>query len=136
MLSMSDEEIVARFVDQLHEEFDNTLSEQNAQEKTNRRHAREKCESKRMIAPWDGESAVSLSDFHPVLCRDISIKGLSFWANEKPNTGYFIVQLEANAELAYLKFRVTRTTPEFARGRPAFVVGCEYIGRLDRIGEG
>ena len=131
-VKISDEEIVERYAEGLSVQFHKSTSQRPDSSADNRRRQhREEFDCTRMIAIWDGETQLCESDFQPTLCRDLSANGLAFWINDRPSAGHVVVQVDVNDELIYLKARIAHTTPEFASGRPAFLVGCEFRGRLE-----
>lgn len=129
---ISDKEIVTRYSEGLQVQFDNSSRQRPDSVVVNRRkHHREEFDATRMIAFWDGETLLDESSFQPTLCRDLSTNGLAFWVDQKPRVKYVVVQFDVNGEMVCLKARIAHSSPEFASGRPAFLVGCEFVGQLD-----
>ena len=129
---ISDEEIVARYSEGLQVQFNSSARQRPESVVENRRRQhREEFDSTRVIAFWDGETLLDESNFQPTLCRDLSTNGLAFWVDQKPRDKYVAVRFDVNGEMVYLKARIAHSSPEFASGRPAFLVGCEFVGRLD-----
>ena len=81
------------------------------------------------MAPWDGKSALSESEFTSIRCHDISTGGLSFaWAS-KPAFQYVVLALKNSHAETYVLAQVS-----FYHRHPLepeqFLVGSRFVRRL------
>ena len=124
------EEIIDRFVEQLNDEFQKSSDVEATQAKKTGRRGRELFTITRMIAPCSEDQEPQESDFFPVLCRDLSSMGMSFWLNDAPASDWFAVKFEINSEVVPVQALVTRVTREFDLSKPPYLVECEFQGRF------
>jgi hypothetical protein len=81
------------------------------------------------MAPWDGKSALTESEFTSIRCHDISTGGLSFaWAT-KPSFHYVVLALKNAHSETYVLAQVS-----FYHRHPLepeqFLVGSRFVRRL------
>ncbi len=69
--------------------------------------------------------------FREVQCHDISAGGFSFLLQAPPDHTSFVVALGTPPALIYMSARVTHAKPIEVDGRPMFLVGCAYAGRIE-----
>jgi hypothetical protein len=81
------------------------------------------------MAPWDGKSALTESEFSSIRCHDISTGGMSFaWAT-KPTFQYVVLALKNATSETYVLAQVS-----FYHRHPLepeqFLVGSRFVRRL------
>ena len=82
------------------------------------------------IAPVYAGEKIEDDSFHEVVCRDISIGGLSFWTATYPKTKHLVVRLVGGASLTHMLMEVRHVTEKETDHGPQFLVGCMFLKRL------
>lgn len=83
------------------------------------------------IAPMEGSRVPPLRMFRRVKCLDISAGGFSFLSSVAPNATNYVVALGNPPVVINVAARVVHVTPTDSEGQTAYLVGCQYTGRLD-----
>ncbi len=68
--------------------------------------------------------------FESVETRDLSQKGLSFYAAKAPEDRPIILQMGAASDPVFMLARVTRCERDYDDPQRRFIVGCEFVGRV------
>ncbi|HID76184.1 MAG TPA: PAS domain S-box protein [Planctomycetaceae bacterium] len=72
----------------------------------------------------------ALTDFFQVECHDIAGAGFSFLSSRPPQSDTLVVALGRHPRLTHLSARVIHATRIEHRGKPMFLIGCAYLGRV------
>ncbi|HJT31221.1 MAG TPA: PilZ domain-containing protein [Pirellulales bacterium] len=100
--------------------------------KERRRSKRMPYASLGMIAPYDGLGIPSDESFWPVQCRDLSRGGISFYSAVKPACPSLVVCLGSVGDAScIIACRVIHCTSVGDEGASNFLVGCEFVERLN-----
>jgi len=83
-----------------------------------------------LIAPVYHGQIPTPKSFFPVECIDISAGGLSFYFEEKPPFEDLVVALGKPPALTYFAARVVRVAETEQDGKPSYLVGCRFSGRV------
>ena len=82
-----------------------------------------------LMAPYDGRELPTQAAFRRVQCRDISPRGFSFFADERPDYQYMIVAL-GPIPFTFLSARVVHTEARQCDDPSGYQVGCRFIDRI------
>jgi len=74
-------------------------------------------------------------DFFEVRCRDISSRGFSFVTDVPPDFNEFVIALGSSPSQLLLRSKVVHVSPFVHEGRDCLLVGCEFIQRIERLGQ-
>jgi len=83
------------------------------------------------IAPYDGAKLPPPAIFREVRCCDISAGGFSFFSPRPPDHTGYVVALGAAPMVIHMAVRVAHVTPKRIDDRDMFLVGCQYLDRVD-----
>jgi hypothetical protein len=84
-----------------------------------------------MVAPYiDGREPAD-RDFTAVRFRDISEQGFSYLATQPPECDALVVVLGDPPAATYLTAMVCHCTSVGTPGRPRYLVGCRFTGRIE-----
>lgn len=82
-----------------------------------------------LVAPVDGEEMPDQSQFHHVLCHDLSLQGFAF-SSALPHLAQFLVVALGRAPFTFTLAQITRRDlVKTARGEE-FSLGCKFVKRL------
>jgi len=70
--------------------------------------------------------------FEQVLCNDISMGGISFYLNRRPDTEQVVISLGTARNLTFMVLQVKSFRLAFTNGQRCFRIGCQFVRRLDR----
>lgn len=82
------------------------------------------------IAPRRDSCMPMPRDFIEVDCEDISTSGIAFYFHETPDFENLVITLGTGENVTHFTARVARIVECRHKGRPAFLVGCRFIGRV------
>lgn len=82
--------------------------------------------TRQYVAPWIEGRIPESADFQPVLCHDLSVGGISFFA-EQQLSDHVVVVLDGPK---FILCRVCHTRPTFADGEHRYLIGCQFVRRL------
>ena len=87
------------------------------------------------ILPWSPDEATppTLDSGIAVRCHDISGKGISFFWPRPPNFEHFIISLGNDHDLLFMAAQVMRSGPAELDGAAMYLVGCQFIHRMDDL---
>jgi hypothetical protein len=83
-----------------------------------------------MIAPIIAGVIPSHKNFFEVACRDISAGGIAFVLDNPPDFQSLVVALGNPPSVSYFSARVVRVADTVHEGKPAYLVGCQFTGRI------
>lgn len=82
------------------------------------------------VAPYSGDGPPETPEFQKVRCRDLSTSGLSFFWPELPEFRRVVVKLGDGVTAIHVTARIVRAEPVDDTSRPAYLVGCQFTGRV------
>jgi PAS domain S-box-containing protein len=85
-----------------------------------------------LIAPLRGEQLPPDTEFQEQHCYDISSRGFAFLLPQPPPYEKVVVAFGAAPSVVYLTADVRHSTLREIDGKPQYVIGCRYTGRLNR----
>lgn len=71
--------------------------------------------------------------FFPIECHDIAPGGFSFYSSKPPVSDAVVVALGRGVNLTHLLAHVAHVTRLKQDGRPAYLIGCSYSGRVSMV---
>lgn len=84
------------------------------------------------IAPYKvGGPLPTVSEFYPVRCYDLSVKGISFLSPTPPNFRALVVRLGNPPDVRYMISSICHVAPMAAGDEQVYRVGCTFVSRLD-----
>lgn len=81
------------------------------------------------VAPYVEDRLPHRSEFQPVVCHDLSVKGISFFA-ERPLADLVVVSIGDLDNPKWILSRVCHARAVAGTGAPRYLVGCEFIRRI------
>jgi hypothetical protein len=81
------------------------------------------------IAPLDSDNPRAPLSFQDVLCKDLSMGGLSFYLAEQPTFEYVIIQLGRASQHINARAEVCGCMP-IPELRPYWLVRCRFVDRI------
>ncbi len=114
--------------DSEHEEPFSVLPEDEFRDR--RSHPRRAYPYRQLLAPMLDEKIPELRAFREVLCRDIAAGGFSFVSRVRVMHPHYVVAFGAAPVLTYVIAEVVHQSPLTVDGKPQFLVGCRYTGRI------
>ena len=84
-----------------------------------------------ILAPIVGDRLPSLNEFHEVRCRDISLRGFSFYYPDPPTHEKYVAAFGAHPNQIYLVCKVIHTSSAILDGKEMVLVGCNYLARAE-----
>jgi hypothetical protein len=82
-------------------------------------------------APFDLVHVPTPRQFHPVVTRDLSTTGISFYATIKPATDHIVLMLGDRSNPTYLTAQIVRFQQGYYQRKRQFLVGCAFTGRIE-----
>jgi hypothetical protein len=70
-------------------------------------------------------------DFEQVRCKDISVNGISFFLNRRPDKDKLVISLGAAPNLTFMVARVMNSRRTYTNGQECYRVGCRFVRRVD-----
>jgi len=70
-------------------------------------------------------------DFELVRCKDISVDGISFFLNRRPDTDELVISFGAAPALMFMLAKVVNSRVTVISGRECYRVDCQFVKRLD-----
>jgi hypothetical protein len=125
-MSPSELEANTAFFEMLHRLLGN---QQQGGGRERRRSARRSYECEQLLAFYDGRTAPPPTDFRPVLCHDLSPGGFSFFADQRPPTGFVVAAL-GNVPFSFFAAEVLSVRPDHQAGGEGCLVGCRFVRRI------
>jgi diguanylate cyclase (GGDEF)-like protein len=84
------------------------------------------------IAPYKvGGPLPAASEFYPVRCYDLSVKGISFLSSTPPNFRALVVRLGNPPDVRYMISSICHVAPMACGDEQVYRVGCTFVSRLD-----
>lgn len=84
------------------------------------------------IAPYKvGGRLPNASEFYPVRCYDLSVKGISFLSPTPPDFQALIVRLGNPPDARYMISSIAHVAPMQCGDEQVYRVGCTFVSRLD-----
>jgi hypothetical protein len=128
---MSDENIIAQFVERMHDEYTKAEVMQKAvAAKQNDDNSLDQTNTQ-IVAAWDGESPLNDAEFVRVSYRELGADGISFWTETPPTTPFFVIVFVASDERVFIKARVSNAEPDPPRGPTCYLVNTKFDGRVE-----
>jgi hypothetical protein len=84
------------------------------------------------VAPMHGGLRPSTDEYFNVECNDISQGGISFYLKRPPGCDRFAIVLGQKPKLTVLVGRVVYSKEVDRDGQPMYLVGCQFIDRLQK----
>lgn len=85
-----------------------------------------------MVAPYDGLEMPPDNLFWIIQCRDLSRGGVGFYSPIKPSTQNLVVSLGVVGGVScVIACRVVHCSQVYTQGASQYLVGCEFLQRLD-----
>lgn len=85
-----------------------------------------------MVAPYDGLDMPPDNLFWIIQCRDLSRGGVGFYSPIKPSTPNLVVSLGVVGGVScVIACRVVHCSQVYTQGASQYLVGCEFLQRLD-----
>lgn len=85
-----------------------------------------------MVAPYDGLEMPPDNLFWIIQCRDLSRGGVGFYSPIKPSTPNLVVSLGVVGGVScVIACRVVHCSQVYTQGASQYLVGCEFLQRLD-----
>ncbi len=85
---------------------------------------------RQLIAPLIGDRLPARNRFFEVVCEDISAGGIAFYLDARPDFKRVVVGLGQPPRLTFFTAEIVRLSETDANGRPQFLVGCRFTGRI------
>jgi PAS domain S-box-containing protein len=85
-----------------------------------------------LIAPLEGTKLPPDADFQEQHCYDISSRGFAYLLPAPPPYEKVVVAFGAAPSVVYLTADIRHATLREIDGKPQYVIGCRYTGRLNR----
>ena len=82
-----------------------------------------------LVAEMHGDEMPDQSQFHHVLCHDISLQGFSFTSPKEHEAHYLVVAL-GKAPFTFTLAQVVRREVESTSRGEEFSLGCKFVKRL------
>ena len=95
-----------------------------------RRERRIACDFLLSVAEYDGLHLPYRTDFEERLSRDISRRGMSFFAPLPPASDHVVLMMGSNPNTYYITARIVRYQEGFWQRKRQFVVGCQFTGQV------
>jgi len=73
----------------------------------------------------------SAEAFELVLCNDISMGGISFYLNRRPDTERLVIALGTVPNVTFMLLQVKSFRLAFTNEQRCFRIGCQFVRRLD-----
>jgi diguanylate cyclase (GGDEF)-like protein len=84
------------------------------------------------IAPYKvGGRLPTASEFYPVRCYDLSVKGISFLSTTPPDFQALVVRLGNPPDARYMISSIAHVAPMVCGDEHVYRVGCTFVSRLD-----
>jgi hypothetical protein len=101
-----------------------------AHDSTERRGGeRHRYEHPLLIAPMIGEEMPDQSEFHHVMCHDLSLQGFSF-SSSQPHELPFLVVALGRAPFTFTLAQIVRRQCDEAAREDRYALGCQFIKKL------
>lgn len=85
-----------------------------------------------LVAPWDeGDACPAADSTRRVRCHDISGDGVSFFWPVEPSFDRLLIMLGTSETPTAMLAKVAHFRPVFMHGNEQFLVGCQFLQRLD-----
>ena len=123
----TERETDADFYNLMHE-MGNLVPDKKGAER--RSEARSDFPSIERIAALRGPDVPDESEFFEVKCRDLTKNGFSFFLPDRPDFDLLVVALGKPPALTYFAARVVRVAETEQDGKPSYLVGCRFSGRV------
>jgi hypothetical protein len=81
------------------------------------------------IAPLDAENPRAPLSFRDVLCKDLSMGGISFYLAERPDFEYLVIKLGRATQQITARAEVLGCMP-IPELRPYWLVRCRFVDRI------
>jgi PAS domain S-box-containing protein len=94
---------------------------------------RHPCDRNLLVAPIVDDQMPAADTFRSVRGKDVSQRGFAYYAEECPQVDQVVAVFGAAPDQSFFRARVVHTTPSTIDGRPAFIVGCCFLGRVDEF---
>ena len=83
------------------------------------------------IAPYDGTTLPDADDFQPVVTRDLSPTGISFYTPAEPTADQIVLMVGDHRQPSYVTARVVRSQQGYYQRKRQYLIGCAFTGRID-----
>ncbi|HVX14244.1 MAG TPA: GGDEF domain-containing protein [Pirellulales bacterium] len=84
------------------------------------------------IAPYRlGGPLPRASDFYPVRCYDLSVRGISFLSTVPPDFQAVVIRLGNPPDARYMISSIANVAPVMSGDEKQYRVGCTFVSRLD-----
>ena len=83
------------------------------------------------IAPYDGTIVPDADEFQPVVTRDLSPTGISFYTSAEPTTDQIVLMIGDHRQPSYITARIVRSQQGYYQRKRQYLVGCAFTGRID-----
>jgi hypothetical protein len=132
---LSEVEESAAFYNYVQEALDSQIQRSGTEKVTTskvtekRSTERQNYQCTQLIASFDGQNLPSQSEFHAVLCHDLSPTGFSFWSPKKPNGIELIVAL-GKVPFIFMQATIVNLQKEASTSYCGWRVGCKFTNRV------
>ncbi len=99
-------------------------------DENHRQSSRRSFKCVQLLAPFRDGRLPSQAEFRPVLCRDLSSGGFSFYSENRIDCRQVIVAL-GQVPFKFFTASVVNQTRTRTRQGPMFRVGCRFSGRIE-----
>ena len=129
---MSDEQVIAQFVDRMHDEYTKVeVMQKTLAANHNNNDTPEDELTTQIVAAWDGKSKLNNAEFVRVSCRELNASGISFWIGHPPTRPFFVVVFKMSDETAFFKTRISDARPDSTMDNESYLVRTEFEGRVE-----
>lgn len=86
-----------------------------------------------LMAPWTpGDSMPAPRDFRTVTCHDISVRGISFIVEERPQFDSVVISVGPRSSPVYMLSEVEDYKAVYMHDQVGYLVSCRFVRRIEQ----